>query len=457
MKDRLQHITTNLETPDRRAFCSYLASSMLGVTVAGLVSGCGKNGKGVAVVDQANIAADGSVSPEAPGLADVPVNRATAKSVIYLYMGGGMTHLDTLDPKENSEVMMNSRAISTNVDGMRLGHWLEKTAKHMDKAAIINSMNTTQGAHGPGNYFMHTSYTKRASITHPTMGSWIGRLSGPMNPDLPASVFVGADSVGGGAGFLPSRFGALGIGDPESGLKNSSRPKGVDEREFERRLELASFLDTEFHDKYALKEVQAYTDAYTDALRLMNSADLKGFSIEDEPKSMHELYGASKFGKGCLLARRLVEHGVRFVEVRSGGWDMHGNIWESLEKKMAELDRGLAALLQDLELRGLLDETLIVLATEFGRSPALSTQGGRNHHPRVFSTMLAGGGIRGGQVYGKSDERGHAVAENKVSVPDFNATIAYAMGLPYNEIVYSPSKRPFTVADTGTPVVDLFG
>ena len=189
----------------------------------------------------------------------------------------------------------------------------------------------------------------------------------------------------------------------------------------------------------------------------MKSEDLKGFNIQDEPDSMKEHYGDSKFGKGCLLARRLVEHGVRFVEVSMGGWDMHGSIFDNLPEKMADLDHVLAALLQDLELRGMLDETLVVLATEFGRSPDVNQQAGRNHFPKSFSCILAGGGIQGGQVYGKTDKDGKNIVDKKVSVPDFNATIAYAMGLPYNEIVYSPSKRPFTVADNGTPIMSLFG
>jgi hypothetical protein len=448
-----------LDERSRRDFMSHAARSFLGVS-AGVLTGCGRADEGLQSTSQAGGAPAALVPTDDPTgtlAASQLNNKPTAKSVIYLYMGGGMSHVDTFDPKDDKGVMAQTETIPTNVDGIRLGHWLEKTARQMDKVAVVNSLSSTQGAHGPGSYFMHTSYAQRASIIHPRMGSWIARLSGPINKNLPASVFVGQESVGGGAGFMPSKFGALGIANPDEGLKNSRRPGGVSQDEFNKRLELTSFLDTQFHGKYELKEVQAYTDMYRDALKMMSSSDLKGFNIQDEPKSVKAQYGESRFGKGALLARRLVEHGVRFVEVRSGGWDMHNNIFDALPEKVGELDTVLSALLQDLALRGMLDETMVVLATEFGRTPSISGNAGRNHFPKAFSGLLAGGGIRGGQVYGKTDKKGANIVENKVGVPDFNATIAYGMGLPYNEIVYSPSKRPFTVADTGTPIVDLFG
>jgi uncharacterized protein (DUF1501 family) len=171
---------------------------------------------------------------------------------------------------------------------------------------------------------------------------------------------------------------------------------------------------------------------------------------------MHDLYGNDSFGQGCLLARRLVEHGVRFVEVNLGGWDMHQDIYTRLPEKLSTLDQGLGALLGDLDGRGLLEDTLVVLTSEFGRTPKINQNSGRDHYPKAFSSVLWGGGVNGGQVYGKTD-KGIEVTENKVTVPDFNATIAYALGLPLDTVLYSPSKRPFTVADKGQPVTALFG
>jgi len=170
---------------------------------------------------------------------------------------------------------------------------------------------------------------------------------------------------------------------------------------------------------------------------------------------MHAAYGEGNFAQGCLLARRLIEHGVRFVEVSLGGWDTHQDNFVRVPEKCGELDQALGALITDLERRGLLDDTLVVLTSEFGRTPKINQNDGRDHYPKAFSSVLWGGGIAGGQVYGKTD-KGIEVTENKVGVPDFNATIAYALGLPLDQVIYSPSKRPFTIADKGQPVTSVF-
>jgi len=188
----------------------------------------------------------------------------------------------------------------------------------------------------------------------------------------------------------------------------------------------------------------------------MNSKDLAAFDLSQEPKLTRDVYGDSRFGKSCLLARRLVEHGVRFVELTLGGWDTHNDNHDQVAGLTSPLDQSVSALLDDLHYRGLLDETLVVIGTEFGRSPEINSNAGRNHHPSAFSCVLAGGGIKGGQVYGSTDASGHSVADNGVSVPDFNATIAYALGLPIDKVVHSPSGRPFRVADKGRPITALF-
>jgi hypothetical protein len=188
----------------------------------------------------------------------------------------------------------------------------------------------------------------------------------------------------------------------------------------------------------------------------MNSKDLAAFDLSKEPKLVRDVYGDSRFGKSCLLARRLVEHGVRFVELTLGGWDTHNDNHDNVAQLTSPLDQSVSALLDDLHYRGLLDETLVVIGTEFGRSPEINGNAGRNHHPTAFTCVLAGGGIKGGQVYGSTDASGHSIAENGVTVPDFNATIAYALGLPIDQVVYSPSGRPFRVADKGRPITALF-
>ncbi len=381
---------------------------------------------------------------------------ATAKRVIYLYMSGGMSHLDTFDPK-TTPVMGPTKRIDTHVDTIKLTDNLPLLAKQAEKLAVIQSMTSTQGAHKQGNYFMHTSYELRSSIRHPAMGAWLLKFNGRGNPSLPGSVMVGNDSSHPGAGFFESSLSPLMVRDPEGGLQNSAMSRGMTEERFNFHRSLSEKLDVPFVEKYNQKNVRAYTDMYDDAIKLMRSKDLAAFDISGESDAMKEQYGRNAFGQGCLLARRLLEHGVNFVEVAMGGWDTHNSNFVNVPEQAGILDAAYSTLLRDLERRGLLDDTLVVLATEFGRTPEINSNEGRDHHPGAFTCVLAGGGIKGGSVYGKTDETGSKILENTVKVQDFNATIGYALGLPLDQVLYSPSMRPFTLADKGKPVVELFG
>ena len=380
---------------------------------------------------------------------------APARNVIYLYMSGGMTHLDTFDPRPGHENQGPVKAIKTNADGVRISEYLPLMANHMDKVAVINSLSSTAGAHAQGNYFMHTSYEMRATIRHPGMGAWLQKFRGRENQNLPGSVFIGgASRINGGAGFFESEFEPLAINEPSAGLKNSKR-RGMDQPTFDGNLDLSQQLDAGFREKYNLKATRAYTAMYEDAVRIMKSSDLEAFNLANESEVARERYGDNPFGQGCLLARRLVEHQVRAVEVNLGGWDTHTNNFISVPDRCATLDQALSALLDDLKVRGLLEETLVVLATEFGRTPRINQNAGRDHYPKAFTSLLAGGGIRGGMTFGMKSEGGEEVIENQVSIPDFNSTIAYALGLPIDHVLYSPSKRPFTVAHKGKPIMPV--
>ncbi|MEM8866854.1 MAG: DUF1501 domain-containing protein [Verrucomicrobiota bacterium] len=385
------------------------------------------------------------------------IGKPTAKSVIYIYLSGGMSHIDTFDPKPNWEEQGPVQAINTNVAGIQLSEYLPNLAKRMDKMALIRSMTSNQGAHEPGTYFMHTSYEQRGSIKHPGLGAWLNAMSGKTNSTLPGNIRIGgSNNAPGGAGFLDSKYEPLHLGNPEKGLPYVDRHHSIDEIEMQERLALAKMMDLSFHRKYPAKKVNAYSDVYQEAIKLMTSEDLDAFDLNREPKSVRARYGDTTFGKGCLLARRLVEHGVRFVEVTQGGWDTHNDNHELVAGLSNPLDQSVATLLDDLHYRGLLEETLVVIGTEFGRSPNMNANMGRNHHPKAFSCVLAGGGIQGGQVYGATDERGQSVAEDSVEVPDLNATIAFALGLPLDKIIYSPNGRPFQVAHKGQPLKALF-
>jgi hypothetical protein len=431
-------MSTFTDPLNRRVFVTKAAQSLLGVTAASQLTS-----KALAIPGE-------NTSP----LKQVP----TARNVIYLYMNGGMSHLDTFDPKpDNAEVMGLTKTINTKADGIRLSENLPLVARQADKLAIIRSMSSTQGAHEQGQYFQRTSYTLRSSIRHPSMGAWLEKFQNRGNPTLPGSVMIGNESRHPGAGFFEAKFAPLMINDPESGISNVTPNSWFTQDRLTNRLGVAKQLDQKFAETYDVKNVRAYSDMYDDAVKMMKSEELKAFDLDAEPAALREKYGRERFGQGCLLARRLVEHGVRHVEVSFGSWDTHNANFTRVPELCDELDAALSTLLQDLESRGMLNETLVVLATEFGRTPEINVNDGRDHHPSGFSCVLAGGGIRGGQVYGATDAKGDKAIDKPVTIPDFNATIGYALGLPLDQVLYSPTKRPFTVADKGKPLTQLFG
>ena len=387
---------------------------------------------------------------------DVPLRPATARNVIYLYMSGGMSQLDTFDPKPGTETGGPTKAIKTAADAVRISEHMKTVARHMDKVVLFSGIQSTQGAHDQGNYLMHTSYEPRGTIKHPPLGVWVNRMAGRLNPMLPGHVAIRSGSHAISKGFMAPQFTPLPIGDPLDGLRNSKRREHVSEKQFDRRLERIKALNKDFKKRYPKADVKSYVDVYDQAIKLMRSRDLAAFDLANEPAEIREAYGNDRFGQGCLLARRLVEHGVRFIEVAEGGWDTHSRNFDALSNKAPRLDRALGALIADLDGRGLLDETLIVLATEFGRTPRINENQGRDHWPKGFTCLIAGGGVRGGQRWGSTNETGLEIADKRVTVPDFNATIAYGLGLPTEHILYSPSGRPFTVAHKGQPVKEIY-
>jgi len=374
-----------------------------------------------------------------------------AKHVIYLYMQGGMSHIDTFDPK-TGDTKGFADPIKTNAD-FQLGGYMEKMAKQANKISIVRSMSSKTGVHEQGNYLMHTGYEQRGTIVHPSMGAWASHFLGRVGKTLPDSVTVNAGYNHPGAGFFPPALSPIPITNPEAGLQNI-KPTTSDSL-FKKRIDLMNEFDAGFRKKFQSHEVRAYTEFYDETLKLMKSEDLKAFDLKLESSETRAKYGMSSFGQGCLLARRLVENGVRFVEVQTGGWDMHNYVDEAMKKTGAPMDSTFATLLEDLESKGLLKDTLVVLGSEFGRTPRINENSGRDHYPKVYSTVFAGGGIKGGFVYGASDKDGVEVADKQVTPQDFLSTIGFAMGLP-KEVVMSPSNRPFTVGDKGKPIMELF-
>jgi uncharacterized protein (DUF1501 family) len=374
-----------------------------------------------------------------------------AKSVIYLYMAGGMSHIDTWDPK-TGDTKGPKDPISTNAD-MKLGGYMTNMAKQADKITVVRSMSSKTGVHEAGTYVMKTGYEPRGTIVHPSLGSWGQHFLGKVSKTLPSSVTIGGGG-GPGAGFFPPALAPVPIGDPDRGLQNVT--SSANGESFNKRIALMNEFDSAFKDKFKSSEVKAYNDFYDETLKLLKSEDLKAFDLSQEDTATKEMYGAGQLGRGCLLARRLVQNGVRFVEVVSGGWDMHNYIDDAMGKTGAAMDKAFAALIEDLKRTGLLDSTLVVMGSEFGRTPRINENSGRDHFPKAYSTVFAGGGVKGGYVYGSTNAEGSEVADKQVTVQDFIATIGCAMGLPVDKVVFSPSGRPFTVGDKGTVVADIF-
>ena len=390
-------------------------------------------------------AAEKSAAPVARG-----AGFGKAKRIIFLELQGGLSHIDTFDPK-TGDSKGPGNPISTSAD-FQLTEYLPETAKIANKIAVIRSMTAKVGVHANAQYLMRTGFEKRGTIIHPMLGAWAQNYLGPSHKTLPSTVCVNR-AANHGNGYFPAAFSPLPILDPDEGLANSvSRVSGDVQQ---KRITLLEQLDAGFGKQMADENVKSYGDFYDTTLQLMKSSDLDAFDLNKEPSAMREKYGRSKFGQGCLLARRLVESGVRFVEVQSSGWDMHRQLEDAMEDRGAEFDRVFAALVSDLDSRGLLDSTLVAVTTEFGRKPSFDGSG-RGHHPVAFSTALAGGGVKRGYVHGSSDEKGYAPKTLPMTVGEFHASIAWAAGLPIEQEVITPSGRPMTIGNKGKPAMELF-
>ncbi|WP_231936289.1 DUF1501 domain-containing protein [Bythopirellula polymerisocia] len=383
--------------------------------------------------------------------------KGKATQVIYLFMDGAMSQLDTFDPKPGSDVQGDTKTIDTNVAGVKFGQHLPELAKMMDQLVLVRSLSTQTGDHDGGKYLMRTGYKSIASTRHPSLGAWIQKLAGKGNEILPGSVVIGGGSGHPAAGYLGAQYAPVPIADARRGVENTKPPKYLSVEQFDNRMDLAQRFDRAFQNKYRTAQVSGYADLYREAISLMRSDELAVFDVNLEPENVRQAYGNDGFALGCLLARRLVQHGVRFVEVNLGGWDMHNDLFRNMAGRAQLLDKTVSTLLKDLKSNGLLDETLVVIGTEFGRTPDINQNAGRDHHPGAFTCVLAGGGVIGGNVYGLTDGQARKVEEDPVSVQDFNSTIAYAMGLDPSEEIYSPDKRLFTLGHGGEPLVKLFG
>lgn len=427
----MHHPLNRLDDLDRRQFITRLARTCLGVSL----------------VPPAGLAAALESS--------VPKH---ANHVIYLYMRGGMSHIDTFDTKPDAPAGYQGpvTTIKTKADGLRFSGYFPKLADHAQKMAIIRSMGHTQGAHEPGMYKVLTGYEVSPSMRHPALGSWVARQVTQGHSTLPPYIRLANLAGHPGSGFMDARYAPVPVLDANKGLEHTKLQGGDSMTNLRKRSGLAETLNADFLSRYPMPEVKAHVDVYADAIKLMTSKDLDAFDLTQEKASVMQSYGNDYFGQGLLLARRLVERGSKFVEIELGGWDTHQNNFMQVEGNARRVDGGVAALLADLEALGLLESTLVVLTTEFGRSPKINGSG-RDHHPIAFSSFIAGGGVKGGQAYGKTDETGTRVVENPVTVLDFHATLGALMGVSPHDMVPAGNGGNFNIfggtgAKRGVPI-----
>ena len=387
-----------------------------------------------------------------------------AKSVIQIVLPGGMAHQESWDPKPEAPLEYRGPfgVAKTKIPGIVLNENFSKVAQVADKMTIIRSIAGKEADHGRASYTMFTGYRKSPAIEHPALGAVVSHEFGPRK-DLPPYVAVPSANEYGGTGYLGSQFGPFGIGSdparPGYKVRDLSLPAGVDDRRFGTRREIREVVDDHFRYQAGKTEaVGAMDEFYQRAYALISSpAAREAFDIEKESPSTRAKYGTSDAAPRFLLARRLVEAGVRFVTVSYGGWDMHAGIEQAMKRQAPNFDSALAGLIRDLDDRGLLASTIVLVTSEFGRTPKINASAGRDHFPRVFSLAVAGGGFKKGLVYGSSNSTASEPEENPVLVEDVLTTVYHQLGINADKELMAPGGRPIEIIDGGTVVKDLIG
>jgi hypothetical protein len=405
--------------------------------------------------------AAGAALTSLSGWFDVLASRAAEmnrkhKSCILLWMDGGPTHKDTFDLKPGTANAGEFKPIQTTVPGIEISEHFPKLAQLMNHGAILRGMTTGEGAHGRAKYYMHTGYKEgQGGLVYPSLGAIVSAELG--QPDFPMPNFVSIGNRTYGSGFLGARHQPLVVNDPARGVENLKA--AVSDGEFAGRMGLLEEMEAAFHREYKATAGSDHRTTYQRAVRLMQSKEAKAFDLAPEPAAVKTAYGDSKFGEGCLMARRLVEVGIPFVEVSLGGWDTHQDNFDRVKRLSAQVDPAMSQLIKDLKDRGLLETTLIIWMGEFGRTPNINQRGakpGRDHYPRAWSTVLMGGGIKGGQVIGKTDKEGATVIERPISGLDFMATVCSILGINYTKQNQTPIGRPVRIVDKGAnPIKEL--
>jgi len=387
---------------------------------------------------------------------------ARANAVIHVHLPGGLAHQDSFDPKPYAPMSYRgqTRAIDTNVPGIQFSQHMRQMAKVADKLTVIRSFSHNEADHDRGTHNMLTGYRPSPAVIFPSMGSVTAHELGPQR-DLPPYVCVpGVASTFAGSGYLSSSFAPFGLGaDPASDnfqVRDLEAPSDVNADRFARRRALLDRVNADFSESQCSDELIAMDSFYERAYDLLGSQSAKeAFKIEQETDKLRDRYGRNQAGQRMLLGRRLVEAGVRYVTISIGGWDHHEGIHKGLKKDLPQVDQAFARLLIDLDERGLLDSTLVLLTSEFGRTPKINPKGGRDHWPGCFSVVMAGGGVKRGYVHGRSDATASAPEEKRVGPEDFARTLFMLTGIQPDKELMSPGDRPLSIQENGNLIRDI--
>jgi hypothetical protein len=387
--------------------------------------------------------------------AAAPAPAAKAKSVILMWMDGGPSHKDTFDLKPGSKGAGDFKPIDTSAKGVQISEHLPNIAKVMNHGVIVRGMSTPEGAHPRAKYNLHTGYREgQGGVVYPSIGSIMACETGKPDASVPAFVSIGNRSFG--SGFLGPKYQPLLVQDPARGVEDLKAI--VSDKQFENRIGLLQDMEKAFQGEYRAGQILDHKTTYERAVKLMHSKESKAFDLSQEPTESRSKYGTGRFADGVLMARRLVEVGVPFVEVTLGGWDTHQDNFTRVKNLSGQIDTPIARLINDLKDRGLLETTLVVWMGEFGRTPHINTRGanpGRDHYPRAWSLAMWGGGIKGGQVIGKTDADGAAVVDQKIGTPDFLATVCELTGIDHTKKNETATGRPVSIVEKPKPFTNL--
>ncbi|MBI5774369.1 MAG: DUF1501 domain-containing protein [Verrucomicrobia bacterium] len=394
-----------------------------------------------------------------PGVAS---KEGVAKSVINIYLPGGMAHQESFDPKITAPIEYRGplEAIKTKLDGVYFSENLKETAKIADKISVVRSMTHGEAAHERGTHNMFTGYRPSPALQYPSMGAVVSHELGPRNNLPPYVVIPNMTTPYAGTGYLGSAYGAFALGsDPASSgyaVRDLTLPSGIDQKRFADRKEMRAAVDAHFSALEKSDALDGMDSFYQRAYAMISSDKARAaFDISAESGKLRDEYGRNTAGQRMLLARRLVEAGVRFVSLTYGGWDHHDNIKRANGTTMPSFDQAFAALIRDLDTRGMLDSTLVLVTTEFGRTPKINNTAGRDHWPKVFSIVMAGGGVKRGYVHGSSDPTGGEPDNDPLTVENFAATVFNQIGISPEKTLMAPGGRPQAIVKDGEVEKDL--